>query len=94
MSLNKCLYLMIMNDISARKFGLSSRTILKEDGDSIIIIKQRKSRIIMKDSKYILEIANKILSYKPNYKIKLLISGPICSKSIKFLGENGIEIIS
>jgi len=83
-----------MEIISPNQFGLSSRTILQEDGESIIIVKKRKSRIIMKDSKQILEIANKILSYKPNYKIKLLISGPICSKSIKFLSENKIEIIS
>ena len=83
-----------MEIISPNQFGLSSRTILQEDGESIIIVKKRKSRIIMKDSKQILEIANKILSYKPNYQIKLLISGPICSKSIKFLSENKIEIIS
>ena len=83
-----------MEIISPNQFGLSSRTILQEDGESIIIVNKRKSRIIMKDSKQILDIANKIRIQEPNKEIKLLISGPICSKSIKFLKENNIDIIS
>ena len=75
-------------------FGLSNRVNIQLDGNSIIIVKQRKTRIIMKDSKQLLEIANKIWNKKPDIKIKILISGPICSKSIKFLADNGIEVIT
>ncbi len=81
-------------EILASKFGLSNRVKLLIEDNSIIIVKQRKSRIIMKDSKQILDIANKIITQEPNKEIKLLISGPICSKSIKFLNENNINIIS
>lgn len=81
-------------EILASSFGLSSRIKLQIEDNAIIIVKQRKSRIIMKDSKQILDIANKIRIQEPNKEIKLLISGPICSKSIKFLKENNIDIIS
>ena len=81
-------------DISPTDFGLSNRVILILEGRSIIIVKKRKSRIIMKDSKQLLETANKIWNKKPNIKIKILISGPICSKSIKFLADNDIEVIT
>ncbi|MCK5847024.1 MAG: hypothetical protein KAG84_06270 [Bacteroidales bacterium] len=79
--------------ISSTEFGLSNRVILESDGNSIIIVKQRKSRIIMSDSKKITAIRDTIKTHKPNVAIKLLISGPICSKSTKFLNENDIEVI-
>jgi hypothetical protein len=83
-----------METISSSQFGLSNRVKLKFKDNNIIIVKQRKSRIIMKDSKQILDIANKIRAKEHGKEIKLLISGPICSKSIKNLNENNIEIIS
>jgi len=83
-----------METISSSQFGLSSRVKLVLEDSCIIIVKKRKSRIIMKDSIQILDIANKIKAQEQDKEIKLLISGPICSKSIKILNENNIEIIS
>jgi len=82
-----------METISPTQYGLSSRVKLLFKDNSIVIVKQRKSRIIMKDSRQILDIANKIRVQEHDKKIKLLISGPICSKSIKFLNENNITVI-
>jgi nicotinate-nucleotide pyrophosphorylase len=81
-------------NISPSQFGLSKRIIIQKDEESFIIVKQRKSRIIMKDVMQILEIANTIRQKEYQANIKLLISGPVCSKSIKFLKENNIELIS
>ncbi len=81
------------NQLDPISYGLSKRTILQSDGDDIVIVKQRKTRIIMKDSQQIMDIANKIRENNNKAQIKLLISGPICSKSIKFLSEGGINII-
>ena len=82
-------------EIDPALFGLSSRQKLLEiDNNSIAISKLRKSRIIMKDAKQILEIADKIKEKEPNLKISLLISGPICSKSVKFINDNNIHIIN
>ena len=74
-------------------YGLPKRTVLQSDGQDIIIVKQRKSRIIMKDSRQIMEIADKIKKHDNKVHIKLLISGPICSKSIKYLSEKDVEIL-
>jgi len=42
----------------------------------------------------VLDIANRITEVRPNTKISLLISGPICSKTIKFLDKESISINS
>lgn len=80
--------------IDATVFGLSSRTkIIKKGKGYYRIIKKRKSRIIMKDGQQLLEIANSIWNKEKNAKVDLLISGPICGKTIAFLEQNSIEII-
>jgi len=76
------------------QFGLPKRTqLIQLDANTIGIIKKRKSRIIMKDSKQIVDIAMQIRKENKNLNIMLIISGPICSKSIKYLGENKIDIL-
>ncbi len=76
-------------------FGLNSRVVLVQISNNHFgIVKMRKSRIIMKDGIQVLDIANKITSVRPNTKISLLISGPICSKTIKFLDKESISINS
>jgi len=47
----------------------------------------------MKDARQILEQANAILQKNPKLKIVLLVSGPVCSKTTKFLAENGIVVL-
>lgn len=81
------------NRIDASIFGLSSRVELREIDGIIQIVKQRKSRIIMKDAAKILEITSKIRTINPEKSIQLLVSGPICSKSLKFLAENDVLVV-
>ncbi len=81
--------------IDSKTLGLTSRVkLISLDANHIGIIKKRKSRIIMKDAKQLREIANTIWQQKPDYKISVLISGPICSKSKSYLEEHNISIIS
>ena len=80
--------------LEASEFGLSSRTILlRIDSNHIGIIKKRKSRIIMKDGNKILETAEQIRKISPDTKVSLITNAPVCSKTTKYLLENGIEII-
>jgi hypothetical protein len=81
------------NKVDSATFGLSSRIVLQEAKGVMQIIKQRKSRIIVKDAMQILDIASKIRAIKPQLEIQLLISGPICSKSLKLLAENKIAVV-
>ena len=80
-----------MKTIDPKQFGLNSRTLLVEKKNTIAIVVDRKSRIIMKDGKRILDQANAIqnIEKKP---VALLTSAPVCSKTKTFLLENDIAI--
>ena len=80
-----------MKTIDPKQFGLNSRTLLVEKKNTIAIVVDRKSRIIMKDGKRILDQANAIqnIEKKP---VELLTSAPVCSKTKTFLLENDIAI--
>ncbi|THB79369.1 MAG: hypothetical protein D6B25_01680 [Desulfobulbaceae bacterium] len=76
------------------QFNLSSRTILEQiDNDTIALVINRKSRIIMADGHKIVEKAEKIRREKPITKVALKSSAPICSKTKVFLEEAGIKIL-
>jgi len=82
-----------MKELNPKDFGLGSRVKLVEIAPSHIgVVKKIKSRIIMKDGNKIIEIAEKIRGFTPDTKISLIISGPICSKTRKYLAENGVEV--
>lgn len=84
----------MLKEINPKIFNLSSRVKLYGHNSELIqIIKKRKSRIIMKDGLQILEIANSIRKLYPNVKIEVLVSGPVCSKTISFLESHNISII-
>ena len=81
-------------DINSAEYGLSTATKLEKiDGDSIAIVVQRKSRIIMKDGQNIIKKAEKILNISPDASVYLKTDTAICSKTIAFLEEQGIGII-
>lgn len=81
--------------VDSKDFGISSRvSIIKINNNSYGILKKRKSRIIMKDGQQITKIADSIVAVIPDAKISLIISGPICSKTVKYLNSNSIEIIN
>lgn len=80
--------------IDPKEFGLTSRTILKRiSSKHITIVINRKSRIIMSDGKKILEKVKIIRKHNNSIKISLETNAPVCSKTTKFLAENGIGII-
>ncbi|NHZ86078.1 MAG: hypothetical protein GWP19_09375 [Planctomycetia bacterium] len=84
-----------MQLIDPKKFGLSSRTIIgKLSQNHFVIIKDRKSRIIMKDGNQILEQINLLHDNKQNIVISLATNAPVCSKATAFLMERGIDILS
>ena len=82
-----------LTPISPSDLGLPNRTKIAVDGKGgHYIIKNIKSRIIMKDGKKILEAANKI---KTEIKTTVVFAttAPICSKTKAYLKENKIETI-
>jgi hypothetical protein len=80
-------------DINPKEYNLSSRIKLRGDNSKVVqIIKKRKSRIIMKDGLQLLEIANSIHKVNPEVKIEIIVSGPVCSKTTKFLADKDILI--
>mgnify|MGYP004090130553 FL=1 len=84
-----------MKNIDPTQYNLSSRVDLRQgrSGDLLIII-DRKSRIIMKDGIRILEMVKKINKIDPKRNISVRTSAPICSKTKKLLLENSIMIKS
>jgi len=84
-----------MKNIDPTQYNLSSRVDLRQgrSGDLLIII-DRKSRIIMKDGVRILEMVKKINKIDPKKNISVRTSAPICSKTKKLLLENSIIIKS
>ena len=80
--------------VSANELSLSSRIKIAIDNkDNHYIIKNVRSRIIMKTGEKIYEIANQI---KANTKgsVFLATTAPICSKTKKYLEEKKINIVS
>jgi len=82
--------------LNPKDYNLGSRVVLLQLSENeIAIVKKRKSRIIVKDGKQIIEQANEILKVAPKTKISIIISGDnICSKTVKLLVDNNIKIIS
>jgi len=82
-----------MKNIDPKRYNLSSRTILRQNGKkNISIIIDRKSRIIMKDGQRIMKQAQAIHQVNSNMIITVLTSAPVCSKTRSFLLEKNIYI--
>ena len=77
--------------IDPKLYELPPRTVLMKRGpDEFILVINRKSRIIMKDALTILKRAEKIKEKALNALVMVETNAPVCSKSIKFLKDNGI----
>ena len=80
-----------MKNIDPTQYNLSSRVDLRQDGSGdLLIVIDRKSRIIMKDGIRVLEMVKKINKIDPKKNISVRTSAPICSKTKKLLLENNI----
>ena len=75
-------------------FGLPARTVIEQlDKDTIALVIDRKSRIIMADGKKILEKLHKIIDAQPLIDVALKTTAPVCSKTKAFLKSEGIQLI-
>ena len=80
--------------VSANELSLSGRIKIAIDNkDNHYIIKNVRSRIIMKTGEKIYEIANQIKS-NTGRSVFLATTAPICSKTKKYLEEKKINIVS
>ena len=81
-----------MKRIDPKKFNLSKKVVIEKTTSSLSIIINRKTRIIMKDGRRLLEQANQIkkVSNKP---VSISTTAPVCSKTKTFLSNNNVEII-
>ena len=82
-----------MQKIEPHLYGLSARTNLVQIDNSIGILIDRKSRIIMKDGHRIVKQAHAI-QIKNNKPVILITSAPVCSKTKQYLSANNILINS
>ena len=74
--------------------GAPKRSNVATDNDNnIYIVKNIKSRIIMKDGLKLFDLAKKIKTVK-NATVSLATTAPVCSKTKKYLEENEIKITS
>jgi len=74
-------------------FDLNKQTKLFRYSDNHIgFYINRKSRFLMKDGKALMEKVKHIRQIEPKSKISLTITGPICSKTIAYLEDEGIRI--
>lgn len=79
--------------LDPQSLGLPPRTIVTEIAhDTIAIVINRKSRVVMADGKKIVAKADKIKKTKPGRKVILKTYAPVCSKTLLFLADNGIEV--
>ena len=82
-----------MQKIEPHLYGLSARTNLVQIDNSIGIVIDRKSRIIMKDGHRIVKQAHAI-QIKENKPVILITSAQVCSKTKQYLSANNILINS
>ena len=81
-----------MKQLDPKIFNLNSRAIIEEEKSALTIVVNRKSRIVMKDGRRLLDQVRQIkkFSKKP---VSIFTTAPVCSKTKGFLNNNGVEII-
>ena len=83
----------ILKEIDSKSVGAPTRSLIGQDNNNrLYIIKNIKSRIIMKDGYKIAEAVKQIKN-KTNSSVSLATTAPVCSKTTRFLNENDIKII-
>ena len=84
----------IMDKIDPRRFGFSPRTRLyKKNRDTYVIQILRKSRVVMKDAKALVDKQIVIVRQQPEAVLMLETSAPVCSKSTAYLKGHGIDVV-
>ena len=74
--------------IDPKVFGLHHSTVIEVvDEQTLALVVKRKSRLIMKDGKKLLAKAARIREVRPDVRVILRSSAPICSKTRRMLEE-------
>ena len=82
-----------MIKIDPKKYNLSTRITLFKRNNEIIIVLDRKSRIIMKDGYRIIDQFLSIQNIEPGVSVSVFTSAPVCSKTRAYLNKKGIELM-
>ena len=83
----------ILKEINSKSVGAPTRSVIGQDNNNrLYIIKNIKSRIIMKDGHKIVDTVKQIKN-KTSSNVSLATTAPVCSKTTRFLNENDIKII-
>ena len=83
-----------MIPVNPQKYNLPKRIKLRKDSEGLLIIIDRKSRVIMKDAHRILKTVAQIKALEPKTNVGVLSKAPVCTKTKTFLSENNITIKS
>ncbi|MBT6940487.1 MAG: hypothetical protein HN994_08835 [Candidatus Marinimicrobia bacterium] len=84
-----------LNRIDSTAYGLSARTNpVKRNDNSIAIVIDRKSRIVMKDFDRILQIVDHVQQKDKHLTFVVATPAPVCSKTKKALKSKKILTIS
>ena len=79
--------------VDPKKFGLHPSTKIEQTDDTQFVIRiDRKSRIIMKDGKKILDKISKIKASVPDAAVNVATTAPVCGKTKQFLENHGVRI--
>jgi len=83
----------IKKTLNPADFGLKNTVnIVRESAHEISIIIDRKSRLVMKDGRRLLEQAEKIGQMEKGTRITIKTSAPVCSKTRAFLKQRDITV--
>ena len=81
-----------MKQLDPKIFNLNSRAIIEEEKSALTLVVNRKSRIIMKDGRRLLDQVRQIKNFSKK-PVSIFTTAPVCSKTKGFLNNNGVEII-
>ena len=83
-----------MQKINPKIYSINSRTsIFRTTNGGVLVMINRKSRIIMKDGYKIIENVKKINKIEKDANITIKINAPLCSKTKTFLEKKGVFLI-
>ena len=80
-----------MKQLDPKTFNLNSKAIIEEEKNTLTLVVNRKSRIIMKDGRRLLDQIRQIKKTS-NKTVLIFTTAPVCSKTKSFLNSNGVEI--
>jgi len=80
-------------DLDPKAYNLHFKTKLTQiTEDTIGIVIDRKSRIIMSDGRKILEKVHSIQEVAPSLKVVVVTTAPVCSKTRAFLEQSDVPL--